>query len=317
MRPCPGNPRSRRRPTAIVLLAATCLLPRCTPGPSAEPELPDIGKFRSRIPPEPPTDANETGPTVRLRVTELLLPLQPPTGAAWALARQRGVEPPMAPLWSQNGLNACIVHRDVLEDFFAAIPEPKRIGQRRMLASRRPIALSPSARDRVRQSRRVTLTMPDGTVRKLTLRKGNCRLLVQAQPQPDGALLVHLTPQHFRPRTTIRPRSRLEKQLDGRVFDEFRLQARLAPDHVLLVGLVQATPPVPVDPPAVDAAPTSAPASAPADQPADESEPPAEEAAPVPPPPPQPQHLGQLILGPQPWRRDKHMFLAIVRDPEQ
>ena len=319
----------------MVLLAVTCGLSGCTPlagdGAGAgsavpwEPPLPLIRNLRPRLPIEKSADVLDGGPEVRARISQLVLPLRSRLTGAWALARARSVAPPTASLWSENGLVACVVHKSVLKDFFALIPQPLGTQQDLMRLSRLPTPLKVAGPTAGRQ--RITLVLPDDQKRELVLSQGSGRLLIQAQPQPDATVLLYVTPQYYRQRVTIRPRSVLKKQLDGHVFDELRLQARLAKDQVLLIGLAEPEPAAsqpaasqPAEPEPAASQPATPEPAAPqpaASQPAP-SEPavpqPAEQIRPEVEPPVRrgPPRLGDVLLGASQGNSREQVLLAIV-----
>ena len=185
-----------------------------------------------------PSDVADRGKTVRVRVTQMVLPMDPSLASAWQFACSKGIEPPSAALWRENGLCACVVHKGVLEEFFLQIPQPAKLGQQRLLASRLPSPLRSLGFGAISQQRHATVVIPGDEEKTLAFDRGICRLLLQAEPQDDSTVLLYVSPQHHRPRTTIKPRSVLEKRLDGRIFHGLQLQARLSKDQVLLIGLV-------------------------------------------------------------------------------
>ena len=290
------------------MLALTCWLCGCPSSPSGpeesdQPKLPDLGSIRSRLPAQVPSDMAERGETVRVRATQLVLPMQPPLAPAWQFARSKGIEPPAVALWRKNGLYACVVHKGVLKEFFSQIPEPVNRGQQRLLASRLHAPLQSLGAGVIRQRQRATVVLPGDEEEKLTFDRGICRLLLQAEPQDDGTVLLYLTPQHHRPRTSIKPRSMLEKQLDGRIFHELRLQARLSGDRVLLVGLA----PEPEQEPEEEELAEEKPATTDAKEPTPEDAPQVEADLL---PQPHPRNIGRLIL--QGTHGNSRMQLLVV-----
>ena len=306
-------------------VALTCAgwLCGCTPSPRpdappVDPDLPDIAKLRSRLPAQMPTDSIDRGPTARVRITHMVFPADSPLNAAWRLAKSKGVEPPFGALWRANGLCVYLVHRNVLDEFFALMPEPVSLGEQGLLASRLPAPVQVFAKSTKGRRRSATVVLPGDREEELTVDRGMCRFLLQAQPEDDGTVFVHLTPQHHRPCASILPRTRMERQLDGRVFDELSLQAKLGRGHVLLIGLTPQPGQEPqdvVEPEPSDTTPPDAASAEPAGSGPDEPEaPPSEDdvddqgVTPI----GRPRRIGELILGTSHEGRRAQLLLAIV-----
>ncbi len=299
----------------------------CTPRPASpappEASLPTIGELREhRSDPDLP-HSHHRGPVSPLKITCLTLPLDADLGDAWRLVESQGVEPAMGHLWRTNGMRAHLINQVLVDDFLQLLPmDPDRpeldhLAQRTIHTSQ---AYSPfDITDRYRQPQTCTIVMPGDEVESTVLEPGRCRLLIQSRPVDDEYLLLHLTPHHHRPKVSVKPRSVIEKRLDGRIFDELQLQARLSRRHVLIVAFHP--PPAPYVAPDVESlteppdAATSQPA-APPDSPLESppvSTPESQSATPTDQPPP--TAIGRLILTGKRYRKPVQLLLLIVIDP--
>ena len=64
------------------------------------------------------------------------------------------------------------------------------------------------------------------------------RLLAKIETQSDGTHTLVLTPQHYIPSPLdLIPRDLMEREMDGRVYDELSLRVTLGKDQIAVVGL--------------------------------------------------------------------------------
>jgi hypothetical protein len=79
------------------------------------------------------------------------------------------------------------------------------------------------------------LTVPPFASRREFFSGGRLQLLTRLMPD-QGFVTMELTPHHFKPRLTLEPRTAMEKQLDGRMFEELTVRIAMPADRVLIVG---------------------------------------------------------------------------------
>lgn len=178
------------------------------------------------------------------------LPLNGQSDGAWQYVNTDIVPPLARLLWRANGLRLGVLHRDDLPAFTSHLTMAMGTHQSRMLVGEHPMPIIRSPR--LRKPLSVDLTVPPLTIREQLLSRGRVKLLATiVDPTPPAA--VRVVPLHFVPRTSIVPRSPLEKELDGQIIDELAVDLTLADDELLVVGLHHDWP-KPKAPPAADGA---------------------------------------------------------------
>src|SRR5690606_13280277 len=88
----------------------------------------------------------------------------------------------------------------------------------------------------------VDLTIPPSAVREEEVTGGRLQLLARLTLDPAGRMVIDLIPHHHVPKLTLQPRTALEKELDGRMFNELALRAYIPQGAVLVVGLYRPWP---------------------------------------------------------------------------
>ncbi|CAN0460601.1 unnamed protein product, partial [Ectocarpus fasciculatus] len=95
------------------------------------------------------------------------------------------------------------------------------------------------------------LTVPPFAPQRETFKGNTVAMLMELRPQRGGFTLVTLTPQHHRPRQTIRPRTPQEKLMDGRIFEELSVRVAVPEEGMaaryLVLGLARDARTLPVD----------------------------------------------------------------------
>lgn len=294
---------------------------------SAAGQMPAVSDLRSRVSLDDSADPVDIGQTTRTRVNRLDLPRAADLSEAWKIIERHGVEPAMGPQWRENGLCVGLIHVNMLKAFLDQLPGTGHIERRQMLTSNlpTPIDLTPP----ISRTVYIEVIHAGDQRERVRLDRGVCRLLLQSQPQSDGSVMLSLTPQHFFPQESVRPRTPMEKQLDGRIFQSLELQCVMSREQVLVIGLATpATPPYDVEalepseaqdrqdlPGAYPLAPES---GVPIPSPSNEVKPlepldfrpleAGEGAAPLP-------RLGSLVLEAGQWGKPTQMVLFIVIEP--
>ena len=109
-----------------------------------------------------------------------------------------------------------------------------------------PLSVTPYIKNRFK----INYTSPDDKTRSITLTKGRSRFLTRISELPTGENTLEITPQHHLLKNTLMPRTPEQTILDGRVFDDLKLNAAL--DNNQLLVLACDIPRVEVPEPAVE-----------------------------------------------------------------
>jgi hypothetical protein len=217
---------------AIVLLAVL-VLAGCEASQGVdEPDIPLPG-FGDSGPAKP------TGVYAVIRRADV--PLDASTDDAWSIVNEQVVPPVSRGIWRGNGLRVGLLQRSALDAYSEAMPQP--VGFSRTLINRSAFAVPIVETARLRGDLRfqMDLTRPPKP-RDVEMVQGGdnsrLRLLARIETQPDGQHTLILTPQHHIPSPlNLIPRDPLEKEMDGRVFDEIALRVTLGKDQIAVVGL--------------------------------------------------------------------------------
>ena len=307
-------PNQVNRPTLrwinLVAAVVAVVLSGCetspTPArPPADENLPDLQDVRSQVTPMvvPRAPVGDQGGRVLARVRRIELPYDAPLTSAWELADERVLPTLARGVWQANGLRLGLLPFSALKSFDERLPRPMSIRDRQMVVSQFPMPLTSTPR--LTGTVTVDLTIPPRAVQEERITGGRIRLLTRMSNR-GGGIVVELLPQHYLPQLSIVPRDPLQKQLDGRVYDELAVRVNVPRNKMLLIGLAR---------PQYEAwfaanAPTPAPAPQPTDSEAEGDQPsaqaPAETSAPEPADPDQPprelvppamkNHLGRAFF---------------------
>ena len=222
-------------PLRVMWCAVVCallVLTGCQSTPEPEPEIPLPG-FGDEGPAKP------KGVYAVIRRADV--PLDESTDDAWSIVNEQVVPPVTRGTWRGNGLRVGLLKRDQLDKYSQAMPQP--VGFSRTLINKSaylvPIVETPKLRSDVRF--RVDLTRPPRPRLVETVKGGEgskLRLLARIETGEDGQHTLVLTPQHHIPSPLdLIPRDPLEKEMDGRVYEELSLRVTLGQDQIAVVGL--------------------------------------------------------------------------------
>lgn len=220
-----------RRAAALMVCVMLALLAGCEsqPGQSAE-DLPPINSLPNRSAP-PPRNPDMPTPRALVYVQRIVLPLDRPTDPAWDTVDEEAFPQVTRSVWNANGLRIGVIGADQLGTFGDRLPAAMSVQNQKLLASEHPtpVRQSPPLAGRIN----VDLTIPPLAVREERITGGRVQLLLNV----DANNTLYLTPHHYKPQASLRPRTALEKELDGRVYRELALVAALGRRDVLVVGL--------------------------------------------------------------------------------
>ncbi|MEX0654902.1 MAG: hypothetical protein WD534_13515 [Phycisphaeraceae bacterium] len=208
-------------------------------GHRAAPPLPTLSEIESRVTPSEPPETDR--PAERRRgiatIQQIDLPLQTDLDESWDLANERVLTQRARQVWNGNGIRMGLLAMDEVDPFFEPLPYVLGVHRTRIVGGRHPssVRTSPALREPVQVD--LAGVAGDGQEQVVELDRGRVRLLIRMEANPVGGVTVELTPHHQLPGSSLIPRDPLEKELDGRVFDELAVAFDLNRNDVLVVGL--------------------------------------------------------------------------------
>lgn len=273
--PAINNPLST---SARALLAALCLV--CAAGCNNKPQPVDDQPIRL---PGYGTDGQARPDGVYASIRRADLPLNQPTDSAWQAVREEVLPTLQRGAWRGNGLRLGILKRDQLEAFAKAMPRPLAFGEFYMNKSDYLVPILETSRLSTDVGFQIGLTRPPRPLHVEDVvggKNSTLRMLAKIEDGPDGEQVLVLTPHHYIPsRLNLIPRNPLDKELDGRIFEELSIRLPLDNDQIAVVGMYWPWPAVQEQ---AEAAPGSAANKTDATQ--DRDTPPADAADPPPAP---------------------------------
>lgn len=314
-----------------MLIAAASLLSACASSPPPAAQKPERrapqaeGATIEGIRSNADTRAQEiVGDQFQLRglasFQEIMLPLERPTDEAWKVVDESAFPALTRGVWNQNGLRIGLLSRDKVAEFVKRLPPATGMGQSELMGSEHPTPILRTPR--LRGYATIDLTIPPMPVREEEVTGGRLQLLARLTRDHRGALVVDLLPHHHVPKLDFKVRDALEKELDGRIFEELTLRAEVPGNALLVIGLYRPWPvppaeeapaPQPIVTPEMLPQPTEGGQVATA-QPAPEEkeEVPATAALPG---PPLPNHLGRALLAGMKLGKPQQTVLIIAVEP--
>jgi len=228
--------RGRRKPSAspvrwaLLVVAALSLCACAGPGRDDDVPLPEIDTGAQRVP---------RGVYGVIRQADL--PLDEPTDDAWAIINEQVVPTMTRGAWRGIGMRLGLLQRDQREAYTEAMPRPVAFSETLINKSPHPTPIIQTPRLRNDLLFEVDLTrppMPRNVEDVAGGENSTLRLLAHIETEADGRHTMVLTPIHHMPSpNTLIPRDPLEKELDGRVFEELTVRLTLEPDQIAVVGL--------------------------------------------------------------------------------
>jgi len=196
---------------------------------------------------------------VRWAVSRVVVRLDHPIEEAWAITDETILPELTRAVWNGNGLRVGLVPLSKVGSIVSVFGDTVDQRHTRVLNYDYPDVLRRSPP--LAATFFADLTLPPGPVNKYRFTRGRLCMLMASRPRGNGAADLTLTPQHYKPRASLLPRSPLKKLLDGRVFDELAVQLTVGPTEAILVGFYDPNPPQPKAP--VEQDPTGKPSTAP------------------------------------------------------
>ena len=210
-------------------------------------------------------------------VVRIALPLRTSLNDVWSQVDEQVIPALVRGVWQANGLRIGVISRSDMGSFFEALPAVYGQNVSRMAVTEHlmPLCVSP----RLGKAVTVDLTVPPWSVRETQVRRGKLQLLMRVGSDvasttssktddsssgsiSHGSLLrvghlvegtdaqrlyLELVPHHNLPKASLLPRSALDKQLDGQVFEDLAIRVGLSADQIIVLGLYWPWPTVPPD----------------------------------------------------------------------
>jgi hypothetical protein len=269
------------------------------------------------IPPEPappsdtPAPVQPNGPglpnpnaQVGAMIHRIDMPLDISLDASWAEVDELAVPVLMHGMWQANGLRIGVLHAEQAQAFANALPVIHGESTATLISSHYPTAIRSAPR--LIDAVTIDLTAPPRSPTLYRARGGRLQLLARIGRSDTGQAFLELIPHHYKAKADLIPRSPLEKQLDGRVFQTLSAMLPVSPDTAIIVGLHR---PWPVEEEAIESTgdtdesvdaettPVQAPSNeAEAPEADDQTQPPAPVAPDKPQPPAIPNHMGRSLM---------------------
>ncbi len=227
---------SKRGAAMLLMLVAMLGCQQAQP----QEELPPLRDVAGNV--KPPVNPAMPVSRALVNIQQIAMRLDRPTDPAWETVNEDAFPAVTRSVWNANGLRLGLIRRDHLRDLIEKLPPASSVGNEKVLASDHPVAVrrSPPLAGVVT----VDLTIPPLAVREEQITGGRVQLLLDV----NAAQTLRLTPHHYLPQFSLQPRSVLEKDLDGRIFNELALSAGLGPQDVLVLGLYRPWPLLLADP---------------------------------------------------------------------
>ncbi|MFK7790266.1 MAG: hypothetical protein AB8C95_12335 [Phycisphaeraceae bacterium] len=214
------------------MLALTLLLVGCKSGPDPDAVIPLPG-FGNEGPAKP------KGVYAVIRRADV--PLDESSDEAWSIINEQIVPPVTRGTWRGNGMRIGLLQRDQLDRYSAVMPKPVAFSRLMINRSVYPVPIVETPRLRGDLRFQMDLTQPPRPRNVENVQGGDSstlRLLAKIETEADGRHTLVLTPMHHIPSPlNLIPRDPLQKELDGRIFEELSLRVTLGKDQIAVVGL--------------------------------------------------------------------------------
>jgi len=238
-------------------------------------------------------DAHVNQPVIAL-IHRIDLDLNEPLEEMWLTVDEEALRLPMRGKWMINGLRIGVLHQEQSQAFSDALPRIQGESRAKLIGSDYPSTIRTTPR--LLSTITIDLTDPPRSPTQFQAIGGRLQLLAQVGRDEAGNAYLQLTPHHYKPKSTLLPRSPLEKEMDGQTFKALSLRVPLPRDRAVIVGLYRPWPVEeenPAQPADAEVAEQAAPG--PAEGTTDEQVDPQTQQA-KPKPPVIPKHLGRALM---------------------
>ena len=228
-------------------VAALVMMAACSSTPTPDEDLPSMTEVRSDAEEQARRVIPKSADTSRgiASFQKIDLPLDQSVDEAWALVNEGAFPELTRGVWNANGLRVGLLARSDVNEFVRKLPPAQGLNRSQLLGSEHPTPILRTPR--LTGQARIDLTVPPMSVREVEVSGGRLQLLARLVHDDRRILVLDLLPHHHVPRLTLEPRSPLEKQLDGRIFNELGLRVEIPSTHMLVVGLYRPWPGSPAD----------------------------------------------------------------------
>ncbi|MBL4700360.1 MAG: hypothetical protein JKX85_03800, partial [Phycisphaeraceae bacterium] len=139
-------------------------------------------------------------------------------------------------LLKDNGLRIDLLPISEFEDFAKALGEPLNIWRSNisMAPDGTPLSTTPQIK------KQVSIDIHDPQQPQTFVTKGGWfRLMFTVQKVKLGSIELNIIPQHYLPKTSVKPRSPFDKIWDGTLFDMLKTTVTLPNSHLLVITRTQ------------------------------------------------------------------------------
>ncbi len=204
----------------------------CASKPEPLPTLADVrasGQTLERYEPPPLS----TAPRAEAQLQIIGYPIDADLSDAWSLVDTDEFPAMTRGVWLANGIQLGVIHRVKLAEMLSKLPDSVSQSRTRLIGYDVPTPVRRSPR--LLGEFYADLTVPPFARKREAFTGGRLQLLTRLIPE-TGYVMTELTPHHYRPKLTLEPRTAMEKELDGRVFDELTVRVAMPADRVLVLG---------------------------------------------------------------------------------
>ena len=197
-----------------------------------DPNLPKITdpRYRAKIP--TPLSGSRGKRAILLRVSRLDFPLELKLNQALKHALPAG-GPQIQTLLKDNGLRIDLLPIGEFKDFAKALGEPLSVERSNLSVAPdgTPLTTTSQIKDKI------TIDIHDPQQPKtFVTNRGWFRFMLTVQKIKLGSVELNIIPQHYQPRTSVKPRSVLDQIWDGTLFDMLKTTITLPSSHLLIIS---------------------------------------------------------------------------------
>lgn len=197
-------------------------------------EMPNMSQVEGGPELQPPPDELPP-PKALITVDRIDLPLNRSLESAWSLVDEQVAPPLRMGMWQTNGLRIGLIGVDQIQSFVESLPQAYAARRSQIVSTDHPTPIRRSPR--LLGDVLVDMTVPPMSPREIEIHGGRVQLQSRVVRDDAGLALLEMVPHHYVPRAALLPRDPLEKELDGRFFDELAMRVNVPADRVLVIGL--------------------------------------------------------------------------------
>lgn len=196
-----------------------------------DPNLPKLSDPRWRPSmPQLPSESRGQKP-VTLRISRLDYPLDKNLDKALRYTKP-ATDINTTRMLKDNGLKMVLLPLSEFENFSKEIGQPLNVWRSNLHMSYdgTPLATTPQI------TRKLSVDVHDPQLpQTVTTDEGWFRLMLSVQQVKLGSVDLGIVPQHYLPKTSVKPRSAMDKIWDGTLFDNLKATVTLSSSHLLII----------------------------------------------------------------------------------